>query len=83
MFKKNINKPYIYTDATLNLVYFNIVKVFILLCLKWKTFKNTASSEDLIATVDKAMEKLQNSSNVNLDSFKSKITNSEELEKLP
>ncbi|NES53168.1 mechanosensitive ion channel family protein, partial [Escherichia coli] len=47
-----------------------------------KLFKNTASSEDLIATVDKAMENLQNSSNVNLDSFKSKITNSEELEKI-
>lgn len=36
----------------------------------------------MIATVDKAMENLQNSSNVNLDSFKSKITNSEELEKI-
>lgn len=47
-----------------------------------KLFKNTASSEDLIATVDKAMENLQNSSNVNLDSFKSKITNPEELEKI-
>lgn len=26
--QKNINKPYIYTDATLNLVYFNIVESF-------------------------------------------------------
>lgn len=84
MFKKNINKPYIYTDATLNLVYFNIVESFYSSLFEVeKLFKNTASSEDLIATVDKAMENLQNSSNVNLDSFKSKITNPEELEKLP
>ncbi|EAK5865126.1 mechanosensitive ion channel family protein [Campylobacter jejuni] len=81
--KKNINKPYIYTDATLNLVYFNIVESFYSSLFEVeKLFKNTASSEDLIATVDKAMENLQNSSNVNLDSFKSKITNSEELEKI-
>ncbi|EAJ4363424.1 mechanosensitive ion channel family protein [Campylobacter jejuni] len=81
--KKNINKPYIYTDATLNLVYFNIVESFYSSLFEVeKLFKNTASSEDLIATVDKAMENLQNSSNVNLDSFKSKITNPEELEKI-
>lgn len=81
--KKNTNEPYAYTDATLNLIYFNVIESFYSSLFEVeKLFKDAASSKDLIATVDKAMENLQNLSNVNLDSFKSKITKKEDLEKI-
>ena len=81
--KKNTNEPYAYTDATLNLIYFNVVESFYSSLFEVeKLFKDTASSEDLIATVDKAMENLQNLFNVNLDNFKSKIAKEENLEKI-
>lgn len=81
--KKNTNEPYAYTDATLNLIYFNVVESFYSSLFEVeKLFKDAANSKDLIATVDKAMENLQNLSNVNLDSFKSKITKEEDLEKI-
>lgn len=81
--KKNTNEPYAYTDATLNLIYFNVVESFYSSLFEVeKLFKDAASSKDLIATVDKAMENLQNLSNVNLDNFKSKITKKEDLEKI-
>lgn len=81
--KKNTNEPYAYTDATLNLIYFNVVESFYSSLFEVeKLFKDTANSKDLIAVVDKAMENLQNLSNVNLDNFKSKITKEEDLEKI-
>lgn len=81
--KKNTNEPYAYTDATLNLIYFNVVESFYSSLFEVeKLFKDTANSKDLIAVVDKAMENLQNLSNVNLDNFKSKITKEENLEKI-
>ena len=81
--KKDINKPYIYADTTLNLIYFNIVESFYSSLFDVeKLFKNAASSEDLVAAVDKAMENLQKSSNVNFNSLKSKITDEEELGKI-
>ncbi|MBM0636444.1 mechanosensitive ion channel family protein [Campylobacter sp. VicNov18] len=81
--KKNIDKAYIYTDTTLNLVYLNIVQTFYSCLFEIeKLFKNAASGEDLIAAIDKTMEKLQILSNTNLESFKNKITNPEELEKI-
>lgn len=81
--KKNTNEPYAYTDATLNLIYFNVIESFYSSLFEVeKLFKDAANSKDLIATVDKAMENLQNLSNVNLDSFKSKITKKEDLEKI-
>ncbi|QOW63977.1 mechanosensitive ion channel [Campylobacter hepaticus] len=81
--RKNINKPYIYTDVSLNLAYFNIVQIFYSCLFEvQKLFKDTASSQDLIATIDKAMENLQMFSRINLDNFKNKINNAEELEKI-
>lgn len=81
--KKNTNEPYAYTDATLNLIYFNVIESFYSSLFEVeKLFKDTANSKDLIAVVDKAMENLQNLSNVNLDNFKSKITKEEDLEKI-
>lgn len=81
--KKNTNEPYAYTDATLNLIYFNVIESFYSSLFEVeKLFKDATNSKDLIATVDKAMENLQNLSNVNLDSFKSKITKKEDLEKI-
>ncbi|AXP08913.1 mechanosensitive ion channel family protein [Campylobacter hepaticus] len=81
--RKNINKPYIYTDVSLNLAYFNIVQIFYSCLFEvQKLFKDTASSQDLIAIIDKAMENLQMFSRINLDNFKNKINNAEELEKI-
>lgn len=81
--KKNTNEPYAYTDATLNLIYFNVIESFYSSLFEVeKLFKDATNSKDLIAVVDKAMENLQNLSNVNLDSFKSKITKKEDLEKI-
>lgn len=81
--KKNTNEPYAYTDATLNLIYFNVVESFYSSLFEMeKLFKDATNSKDLIAVVDKAMENLQNLSNVNLDNFKSKITKKEDLEKI-
>ncbi|MDX2331799.1 mechanosensitive ion channel family protein [Campylobacter hepaticus] len=81
--RKNINKPYIYTDVSFNLAYFNIVQIFYSCLFEvQKLFKDTASSQDLIATIDKAMENLQMFSRINLDNFKNKINNAEELEKI-
>lgn len=80
--KKSINKPFIYMDATLDLVYLNVVESFYssLFDLE-KLFKNAASSEDMVATIDKAMENLQNA-NVDLGAYKSKINNLSDLEKI-
>ncbi len=81
--KKSTNKPYTYIDTTLSLAYLNIVESFYSSLFKVeRLFKNTASSEDLIATVDIAMENLRNYSNINLNVYKNKVTNPEELEKI-
>lgn len=80
--KKSINKPFIYMDATLDLVYLNVVESFYSSLFDLETlFKNAASSEDMVATIDKAMENLQNA-NVDLGAYKSKITNLSDLEKI-
>ncbi|TKX29152.1 mechanosensitive ion channel family protein [Campylobacter estrildidarum] len=81
--QKSLNKPFIYTDTTLNLLYFNIVESFFSSLFELeKLFKNTANSESIISAVDKTMEKLQNLINVDLSTYKSKITDPKELEKI-
>lgn len=81
--QKSLNKPFIYTDTSLDLVYFNMVESFFSSLFELeKLFKNAANSENIVSTVDKAMEDLQNLTNINLDEYKSKITNSKELEKI-
>ncbi|EAO7108730.1 mechanosensitive ion channel family protein, partial [Campylobacter coli] len=47
-----------------------------------RLFKNAANSESIISTVDKAMENLQNSTNIDLSIYKAKINNPSELEKI-
>lgn len=81
--KKSTNKPYVYVDTTLDLVYLNIVESFYssLFDLE-KLFKNAASSEDMTAIIDKAMENLQNSTNTDLAVYKNKITNLSDLKKI-
>ncbi|HEH4418501.1 TPA: mechanosensitive ion channel family protein [Campylobacter coli] len=81
--KKSINKPYIYVDTTLNIIYLNIVKSFYSSLFELeKLFKNAADSESIITTVDKAMENLQAATDVDLSAYKAKIDNPSELEKI-
>ncbi|HEB9355217.1 TPA: mechanosensitive ion channel family protein [Campylobacter coli] len=81
--KKSINKPYIYVDATLNIIYLNIVKSFYSSLFELeKLFKNAADSESITTTVDKAMENLQAATDVDLSAYKAKIDNPSELEKI-
>ncbi|HDX3451903.1 TPA: mechanosensitive ion channel family protein [Campylobacter coli] len=81
--KKSINKPYIYVDTTLNIIYLNIVKSFYSSLFELeKLFKNTADSESITTTVDKAMENLQAATDVDLSAYKAKIDNPSELEKI-
>ncbi|EAI1056322.1 mechanosensitive ion channel family protein [Campylobacter coli] len=81
--KKSINKPYIYVDTTLNIIYLNIVKSFYSSLFELeKLFKNAADSESITATVDKAMENLQAATDVDLSAYKAKIDNPSELEKI-
>ncbi len=56
--KKSINKPYVYVDTTLNIMYLDVVKSFYSSLFELeRLFKNAANSESIISTVDKAMEK--------------------------
>ncbi|EAI0690636.1 TPA: mechanosensitive ion channel family protein [Campylobacter coli] len=81
--KKSINKPYIYVDTTLNIIYLNIVKSFYSSLFELeKLFKNAADSESITTTVDKAMENLQAATDVDLSAYKAKIDNPSELEKI-
>ncbi|HEA7842790.1 TPA: mechanosensitive ion channel family protein [Campylobacter coli] len=81
--KKSINKPYIYVDTTLNIMYLNIVKSFYSSLFELeKLFKNAADSESITTTVDKAMENLQAATDVDLSAYKAKIDNPSELEKI-
>ncbi|HEB7634647.1 TPA: mechanosensitive ion channel family protein [Campylobacter coli] len=81
--KKSINKPYVYVDTTLNIMYLDVVKSFYSSLFELeRLFKNAANSESIISTVDKAMENLQNSTNIDLSIYKAKINNSSELEKI-
>ncbi|HEB7535187.1 TPA: mechanosensitive ion channel [Campylobacter coli] len=81
--KKSINKPYIYVDTTLNIIYLNIVKSFYSSLFELeKLFKNAADSESITTTVDKAMENLQTATDVDLSAYKAKIDNPSELEKI-
>ncbi|EAH6039978.1 mechanosensitive ion channel family protein [Campylobacter coli] len=81
--KKSINKPYVYVDTTLNIMYLDIVKSFYSSLFELeRLFKNAANSESIISTVDKAMENLQNSTNIDLSIYKAKINNPSELEKI-
>ncbi|EAH8543194.1 mechanosensitive ion channel family protein [Campylobacter coli] len=81
--KKSINKPYIYVDTTLNIIYLNIVKSFYSSLFELeKLFKNAADSENITTTVDKAMENLQAATDVDLSAYKAKIDNPSELEKI-
>ncbi|HEB7542524.1 TPA: mechanosensitive ion channel family protein, partial [Campylobacter coli] len=81
--KKSINKPYVYVDTTLNIIYLDVVKSFYSSLFELeKLFKNAANSESIISTVDKAMENLQNSTNIDLSIYKAKINNPSELEKI-
>ncbi|HEB9328766.1 TPA: mechanosensitive ion channel family protein [Campylobacter coli] len=81
--KKSINKPYIYVDTTLNIIYLNIVKSFYSSLFELeKLFKNAADSESITTTVDKAMENLQAATDVDLSAYKAKINNPSELEKI-
>ncbi|EGD3580419.1 mechanosensitive ion channel family protein, partial [Campylobacter coli] len=65
--KKSINKPYVYVDTTLNIMYLDVVKSFYSSLFELeRLFKNAANSESIISTVDKAMENLQNSTNIDL-----------------
>ncbi len=81
--KKSINKPYIYVDTTLNIIYLNIVKSFYSSLFELeKLFKNAADSESITTTVDKAMENLQAVTDVDLSAYKAKIDNPSELEKI-
>ncbi|HEB9320603.1 TPA: mechanosensitive ion channel family protein [Campylobacter coli] len=81
--KKSINKPYIYVDTTLNIIYLNIVKSFYSSLFELeKLFKNAADSESITITVDKAMENLQAATDVDLSAYKAKIDNPSELEKI-
>ncbi len=81
--KKSINKPYIYVDTTLNIIYLNIVKSFYSSLFELeKLFKNAADSESITTTVDKAMENLQVATDVDLSAYKAKIDNPSELEKI-
>lgn len=81
--KKSINKPYIYVDTTLNIIYLNIVKSFYSSLFELeKLFKNAADSESITTTVDKAMENLQAATDIDLSAYKAKINNPSELEKI-
>ncbi|HEE9129694.1 TPA: mechanosensitive ion channel family protein [Campylobacter coli] len=81
--KKSINKPYVYVDTTLNIMYLDVVKSFYSSLFELeRLFKNAANSESIISTVDKAMENLQNSTNIDLSIYKAKINNPSELEKI-
>ncbi len=81
--KKSINKPYIYVDTTLNIIYLNIVKSFYSSLFELeKLFKNAADSESITTTVDKAMENLQAATDIDLSAYKAKIDNPSELEKI-
>ncbi|EHR9109314.1 mechanosensitive ion channel family protein [Campylobacter coli] len=81
--KKSINKPYVYVDTTLNIMYLDVVKSFYSSLFELeRLFKNAANSESIISTVDKAMENLQNSTNIDLGIYKAKINNPSELEKI-
>ncbi|BEK37700.1 mechanosensitive ion channel family protein [Campylobacter coli] len=81
--KKSINKPYLYVDTTLNIIYLNIVKSFYSSLFELeKLFKNAADSESITTTVDKAMENLQAATDVDLSAYKAKIDNPSELEKI-
>ncbi|EGK7562008.1 mechanosensitive ion channel [Campylobacter coli] len=81
--KKSINKPYVYVDTTLNIIYLNIVKSFYSSLFELeKLFKNAADSESITTTVDKAMENLQAATDVDLSAYKAKIDNPSELEKI-
>ncbi len=81
--KKSINKPYIYVDTTLNIIYLNIVKSFYSSLFELeKLFKDAADSESITTTVDKAMENLQAATDVDLSAYKAKIDNPSELEKI-
>ncbi|NHG51453.1 mechanosensitive ion channel family protein [Campylobacter jejuni] len=81
--KKSINKPYIYVDTTLNIIYLNIVKSFYSSLFELeKLFKNAADSESITTTVDKAMENLQSATDIDLSAYKAKIDNPSELEKI-
>ena len=74
--KKSINKPYVYVDTTLNIMYLDVVKSFYSSLFELeRLFKNAANSESIISTVDKAMENLQNSTNIDLSIYKAKINN--------
>ncbi|HIC3449284.1 TPA: mechanosensitive ion channel family protein [Campylobacter coli] len=81
--KKSINKPHVYVDTTLNIMYLDVVKSFYSSLFELeRLFKNAANSESIISTVDKAMENLQNSTNIDLSIYKAKINNPSELEKI-
>ncbi|ECL9232941.1 mechanosensitive ion channel [Campylobacter coli] len=81
--KKSINKPYVYVDTTLNIMYLDVVKSFYSSLFELeRLFKNAANSESIISMVDKAMENLQNSTNIDLSIYKAKINNPSELEKI-
>lgn len=81
--KQNINHPFEYIEATLNLAYLNRVESFYSSLFELeKLFKETASSEEISSAVDKALENLQSVSSVDLDSYKAKITRLEDLKQI-
>lgn len=81
--KQNINRPFEYIEATLNLAYLNRVESFYSSLFELeKLFKETASSEEISSAVDKALENLQSVSSVDLDSYKAKITRLEDLKQI-
>lgn len=80
---KSQNQAFVYMNASLDLMHLQMIEYFYgsLAKLK-KLFENAASSRDMVGLIDNAMSDLQGISNANLNAYKIKITNLNELEKI-
>jgi len=81
--KKSVNKNFTYVETSLDLAYLNLVESFYAgLSDLEKLFKDVADSKDMIKLIDQTTDALLNDVNVDLDAYKTKITNALELEQI-
>ncbi|WP_270983144.1 mechanosensitive ion channel family protein [Campylobacter helveticus] len=74
-------QSFTYINADLDLLYLQVLEEFYNTLTKLKElFKNAAGSEDMIKLIDESMKNLQALVNIDLTSYKNKITNTAELE---
>ncbi|MDE5925508.1 MAG: mechanosensitive ion channel family protein [Helicobacter sp.] len=82
-YENNRNQNFAFIDTTLDLTRLDMVKVFYSALFRLeKLFLNVSSSNEMIALLDEAIEKLTQYGKLNLDEKKSQIQNESELNKI-